>query len=399
MKKIAIFGSYGGNSIGDTAILLGLISSINRVFNGEVEVNVLSVAPLNLSNELSNLGIRLKLNECIIDNRETSFFPKLVYAAKILINKVKYIFPFKEHEIKKALAGVDYLIIGGGNLIMDYYPRWPTELDKIREIAVKMGVKYSLVGVGLGPINTERGAAVLRKCLIDAEHVYVRDEGSREATASVLNFKKSQLIPDLAFALAPIPLGRREDKRRRLLINVAGLYDQYWPVNDQVLNRKYVHSLSELAADLCLSLGIEVVEIFTTNLIDIDTANRFVEEFSSKNLSIDLKYEIPSSHEVTNLIRIAHGADFILSTRLHAAIIAILGGCEAFAVSYQDKVKNVLIDLGVNATIINLDSMLNGSLKIPSLSTLNYGVAVRKLDPKVLIDQIIQIILKNEKYS
>ena len=61
--KIAVFGSYNGTSIGDTAILLGLLSCIARV-ESDVEVTVLTMGPIELDRDLARVG--LKKAPCLV---------------------------------------------------------------------------------------------------------------------------------------------------------------------------------------------------------------------------------------------------------------------------------------------------------------------------------------------
>ena len=88
-KKIAIFGSYNGTSIGDTAILLGLLSSIERIYGSNIEVNVLLMNPINIKKECLPFGIKLNINEIIITEfqKPTDFTSSIKLLYKKFANK------------------------------------------------------------------------------------------------------------------------------------------------------------------------------------------------------------------------------------------------------------------------------------------------------------------------
>ena len=114
--KISIFGSYNKASLGDTAILLGLISSLYRLFGGKLVINVLVLKKININLELKEIGLNLLVNEVVIDKLKKESNP-----LKILLLKIKRRFFDKNildrKKIRGSLLDSDYLFIGGGNLI------------------------------------------------------------------------------------------------------------------------------------------------------------------------------------------------------------------------------------------------------------------------------------------
>ena len=54
--KIAIYGAYNGTSVGDTAILVGLLRAISQVFP-DADVTVLTQGPIDFSRDASFCGL------------------------------------------------------------------------------------------------------------------------------------------------------------------------------------------------------------------------------------------------------------------------------------------------------------------------------------------------------
>ena len=72
IKKITIFGSYNGNSIGDTAILIGILSSLDRVFKEHIKVDVLVIKQIGLLDELRKFNLNICINEIVINKFENN---------------------------------------------------------------------------------------------------------------------------------------------------------------------------------------------------------------------------------------------------------------------------------------------------------------------------------------
>jgi len=357
-RKIAIYGSYNGTSIGDTAILLGLLSSIERLFGGEIDVNVLVMKAVGIERECRQLDIGLKVHEIVITEfaEPETFSASVTRLGQRILNR--FIAPkiIKRPTLEAALKGVDHLLIGGGNLIMDLYPEAPDRLKEICDCAVRQKVAFSFIGVGAGPIDSEAGRRTLYACMKAADNVYCRDKDSL-ALVQKLGIKNAAEIPDLALGLS-VPETLLKDDRNRdrtVLFNVASVYGPGWPYQDDSKYDDYIGNMVNVASRIASSGKFDRLVLFYSNY-PLDTAGgkAFMQSLQKKKLSIDVE-EIDRPLSVAEIIRLASRAKLAVVTRLHAGIMVHHGGTPVAAVCYQPKVKSVLEAYDISNVVFDMD--------------------------------------------
>lgn len=360
MKKIAIVGSYNGTSIGDTAILLGLLSSIERVYGDSVCVNVLVMSPVNLTNECASLGIGVSVNEIVITefhrpSNLKEIFP-LIY--KKVVNKLFSGPAVKSSTLKVALSSVDHLIIGGGNLIMDLFPNHPHFIQVICDFAISQKVKYSFVGVGAGPINTKLGRNIFQNSLQNAEHIFFRDKKSLSLAQDYFSNLKFALMPDLALGIDTTQNSSIDNSV--LLINVASVYGQGWLIQNKDKFEDYIQNLVEITKEIIKLNEFDKLILFYSNYpLDTFGGEAYLAELENEDISVEV---INRKLKVSEIISLGRGAKLALVTRLHAGIMAYLGGASIAAVAYQPKVADVLADSGISIRIFDMDFKNRGEV-------------------------------------
>lgn len=319
--KVSIFGSYNGSSIGDTAILLGLISSIFRVLGDDVEITVITFGSIGINEELAELGIKKRVKE-ISANRG---FPDYSYGIGELLNRSwRYVKRIQrksilnEGRVREGLRGSDILLIGGGNLVMDLYESWPRALMSVCNVSNNLHIPYGFIGVGSAPINTAQGKKNLLASLELSSGVCFRDSASKEYCAEHLKFYRSSVGPDLAFGIE-CPSVTQTDKADVLLVNLAGVYSECWPVKDQDKYSAYLSNMVDVVDRLVESLSIKELVVFNTNYpLDEIASEDFLNKYrDSSRAPVPLSL-VRGRHTVASLLRICSQAKYSLVTRLHA---------------------------------------------------------------------------------
>lgn len=351
--KITIFGSYNGTSIGDTAILLGLLHGIAQSAP-EAMITVLTMGPIDLSRDLSMVGLvhppRLVRANCF-EAAEwpllRSFWWRLSHLGLPMGTEFNHV------RVCKELINQDLLIIGGGNLLMDLYPSNVDLIENITHAAQATATPYCFVGVGAGPITHSSSADRLAACLASAQNVVVRDTISCELCTESLQRADSHYAPDLAFAL---PLYETHASLRdSLAINLAAVGSLTWPVRDEAGYQLYLDGMVRLV--------LRAVEQIKPALIEIITTNPAVDRCAALDLAkgladqTNLPLRIPHLYDVTDVLVAFSRAKFAITTRLHAGIIASLAGVSVLPVSYQPKVKAVLSEVGIANQVLMLSEL------------------------------------------
>ena len=156
--KITILGWYGTETIGDRAILAGLISLFNKSYE-KFEIKLGSLYPF--------------FSERTI-NEDYSFYKEII-EKDIQIN----IFNSKDSKmLTNAIKTSDLLIMGGGPL-MDLEELFMVEYAFKK--AKKLGVKTALLGCGVGPLFQKRFRKSVLNISLNSDVVILRDYKSKES--------------------------------------------------------------------------------------------------------------------------------------------------------------------------------------------------------------------------
>ncbi|MFL1464668.1 polysaccharide pyruvyl transferase family protein [Marinobacter sp. HN1S83] len=395
--KVAIFGSYNGGSIGDTAILLGLISSIYRVLGDDVEITVLALGELGINGELKELGLDRRVKEVAVYKA----FDDSLYGGGEFLNKIWRFFkrlrkqsPINKCRARKVLRATDVLLVGGGNLVMDLYKNWPKILRTVCDLSRDEKVPYYFVGVGSAPINTLQGENDLLYCLKSAAGVYFRDASSKKYCEERLGFGDSLVGPDLAFGIKCHDL-TRVVKDNVLMLNVAAVYSERWPVEDLKKYSDYLSNMVRIVDRLVESLGIEKVVIFNTNYpLDEFSSEDFLHQYkSTSNFPVDISL-LRGRNTVSRLLAVCSRARFSLVTRLHAGIVSYISGVRVFAVEYQPKVRDVLNAQTSNTIVESFDSVLSGTAFDSLDQSLREKISNRDYVSDNDVDALMSLVLK-----
>lgn len=356
VKNIVIFGSYNGISIGDTAILLGLLSSLERLYGNTINVNVLVSREFDLTADAKAIGLQV-LPQTTTWNKKRKWPANSIF--RILRWSKKKFFqlpPIDAKQIENVLANADYLIIGGGNLVMDLFPVWPKIMLEAIRVANKLQVPYCLLGVGASPVNNSESKSALRHCLNGATHVYFRDKGSQRFCEEILNIAGSRVMPDLAFGIMPGKKSIGNQRAGKALVNVASVFGRRWPVKKPGKFHSYITGMAHLVKQICKECGIHTIYLYNTNLNDNQGVNCFKEFFDCREGNFKLL--TVQSNKVSDMLDLTRSAEVAIVTRLHAGLIAALGGCKVVAVAYHPKVKDVLGKTSTAWRIIDIDNLI-----------------------------------------
>lgn len=405
MKKITIFGSYNGSSIGDTAIILGLLDSLSRLTKDELVIDVLVTGPVALKQEMASFNISGKVSEIIVFNRRmpgTGLFCRLART----LHKVRVRFlkasPIAKSVLKSSLSDSHLLLIGGGNLIMDLYPTWPGILEDVCEQARLAGVPYSFVGVGASPITTGMGAALLRRSVDGAQAVYFRDEASRLFCQRMLSLNDGMVGPDLALGLnlvdqqgVPMVPAAEVDRDECMVINAASVFSHLWPYQDERAFQGYISGMCRAVNDAAAQLGMKRLVLISSNPVVDDYGSRALfEAIRRSSFNGHVSYA-DGAKTVRELFDVCRASRYALVTRLHAGIIAHKAGCKVLAIAYQPKVKDVLEECGIATMVMAMEDLLDERKKpLVNLDTnreyLKGDDSKRHLD---LVDGILRDVL------
>ena len=370
MKRIAIFGSYNSSCTGDMAILMGLANACRQIYGQNARLEALAAGKLNLETDFEQLGLGLPCKETKVIR------PSLVWRAQKYLGRwmglqddpAAHLAQFK---VRQTLKRADYLLIGGGNLIMDLYPFWPHLLNRVCQIARGLDIPYAFVGVGAGPISHESSRALLRECMQHARSIWFRDQESLAVCQRLLDMPNALVGPDLAFGLSDLCATRNSMGRGTVMaVNVAGVFGPSWPESDPVKYQAYLHSMGNLTKALTQVQNVTELVVYDSNRVaDSQASKAFVNELHNAGVNATVTH-LQKQMTVRETIDLCSRADLALVTRLHAGLLAHLAGCRLIAVDYQPKVANVMTEHGITNAFIDLNDLIDNRVSVANLPDL-----------------------------
>lgn len=144
---IFIVGWYGTETVGDKAIIAGIISAYKQKFNNKCSIVIGSIYPFITDRTVQELDIEAKV------------------VSSFGFDFVRYAY----HS--------DYVVMGGGPLMDLEHLSIPDNAFKIAKLGNKKRVIY---GCGLGPLFEERYRKAVKRIILNSTDVMVRDNKSKE---------------------------------------------------------------------------------------------------------------------------------------------------------------------------------------------------------------------------
>lgn len=338
---IGIVGNYGNDNEGDEAILEGVINQVLDAFPIERdEIIVFSNNPALINEKHGVQSVEL--------------------FQKRISDPMKFFATVKHN--KPIIEKLDLLIIGGGGILMDLYRNNPIVYGMYAYMARKANTSYVIFGAGAGPITTLMGRTLLRYIGNGAKLVAVRDPKSKELLESIGVKKDIHVIADPAFFIEPPE--EKETKHEGLQIGVTAVpyFNRiYWPTEDK---EKYTHYIEGMAKNLDA-----ILEKFPSATINFFSTKHPYDTESTKDIQKAMQYKDRSSIQEEGLQEGEKGMkhreileflgeqDLIIGTRLHSVILALVAHKPVIAVSYHQKVKDVMDSNGCHDFVVPIESI------------------------------------------
>lgn len=376
MNNAVLFSFFSSTNLGDVILSYELYRLLSK------KHNVICV-------DFTTGQIVIPNNKITIENEFKSI--KINPIKSLLLPLYKYFLISKNYNfasIFKTLNSKDVVYVGGGNMIMDYdiFPDYTLRVKKIVQQCNKNNLKVALMSVGVGPIKSIFSAKRLRRILSLLDYISVRDLDSQEFLARFTS-KEIFLLPDPAFMIK----NQNVDiiKNSNYGINVMNIN------NDKILLSQYSDLISKL-----INIKPECkITIFTTEVSDYGYAELLYETLLLKGY---ININIIHFDSVETLISISRKFNAIISTRMHAAILAMTQGVPAIPLVWQTKVKSVFEYMNIGIPIFNIenmsvesDSIIENLIKVGDSKNLKNEINIKIEDIRnILIESYNNIFIK-----
>ena len=306
-KKILIFGHYGVPNWGDEAILAGIISQIDP---SKYSITVVSDAP-EFSIEQSRKFSETKISAILPPPFGVRSFVRGIFSRK-----------YGFFHTKKAISEADFILFGGGGLFQDR----PEKAIKIWNFYLKICQKYMkkknkifLAGNSFELLHSSENYNVSKTLFGKIPFFSVRDEYSQKILETQFQVPAYKITSssDAAYFL---PRNTKKGRKKGILL----------AIRDGEIPEKKEKKLLKI-------LKKQFPNEFEKNLVTV----LVMQEKKSGDKNFALRHSLPfyipkNNDQVQEKIR---SSKFVLTSRLHAGILANICGTPFLALSMRDKIS------------------------------------------------------------
>lgn len=342
--KIGIVGNYGNDNNGDEAILLSIIRQLQKAF--DVETSDITVFSNNPNQTAEHYGVQ-----------SYPLYYKNGNAAKTFIKTYK-----ENLEVVKTL---DFVVIGGGGILMDLYKREAPLYGSYAMMAKNARVPYVVYGCGAGPLNTSLGKWFIRYMAKHAQNISVRDPKSQQLLKQIGVKRDVHIIGDPAFSLE-IDRPGYSDAPKKVGVTAVPYYNaSYWPTGNETLYNNYIDGMAKNLDRLIEEYNVDVTFFATKFPQDADVTKDIQAKMKhAENTSI-----IDENLKPQKILDLSATFDVLVGTRLHSLILATDAKTPIIGVSYHTKVNDFLQMAGLGDYSLPIDSLHDADDKFTQLFT------------------------------
>ena len=313
-RRILILGAYGTGNLGDELILEALSRLLEGAYPG-CAVRAMSYDP---SSSETFHGISSVQIPPYVDVK--GVLSSLVRARWDWFSKLRD----ARRAVRSAIEWCDLFVLGGGNLLTDapfYFLEHFT--GQIVRLAHRQRKPIALLGVGLGPINTERGRRLLAELAGWATAAAFREEAGVEAFAAV-GFADPRLSGDPVFLFPPSPGPAPVTAPPRALVNVRPLEGH-----------------TELPAHVLRAVSLVAQTMAVDGLPMHDELDRPV---LTELPGVSSVLQVSGSADIVSAVQ---SSTVLVGMRLHACIVAATSAVPFLPIAYHPKVTQFANRLAV----------------------------------------------------
>ncbi len=342
--KIGIVGNYGNDNNGDEAILLSIIRQLQKAF--DIETKNITVFSNNPKQTAEHYGVQ-----------SYPLYYKNGNAVKTFLKTYR-----ENVEVVKTL---DFVVIGGGGILMDLYKREAPLYGSYAMMAKNTRVPYVVYGCGAGPLNTGLGKWFIRYMAKHAQNISVRDPKSQQLLKQIGVKRDVHVIGDPAFSLEIERAGYGETPKKVGVTAVPYYNASYWPTGDETLYNNYIDGMAKNLDRLIEEFNVDITFFATKYPQDADV---------TKDIQRKMKYTSNTSIIDENLkpqkiLDLSATFDVLIGTRLHSLILATDAKTPIIGVSYHTKVNDFLQMAGLGEYSLPIDSLHNSDDQFTQLIT------------------------------
>lgn len=337
-KPALLIGAYGGEHVGDAAILGGVMLRLNKKY-GLTKFVISSSRPNRTSRWLSCINL-----------------PNLSVSVDVIPSKLQ----------NKSLEKYSCVVYAGGPM-MELPLLMSKHLYTI-SLAKKNGLSIFIEGCGIGPIKTKLTKKIIFRILSLSSQISLRTKSSVDYAKDSFNIS-TQAVRDPAFDyLETLPKKNTHNPSGliRVGLNLRPLWSKYnsSKLSEETVQAEYVLRLTKLMVMLNEKYKRQIEFVFfamnadTLGMSDITMGYKL-----RKYLPKDITYSVVEDELcIDQLVELVDSFDLIIAMRFHACIFSMSRNySNIIGLDYQigmnGKVQELFIDNGMKDKCFNIEDI------------------------------------------
>lgn len=335
--RIGIFGEFGTGNLGNDASLLAAIDAL-RTHAADVEVLCISSAPTEVTRRY---GLRAVSVRAEPSKRRAARLGYVTRVVRRLSDVVR---------MYRIARGLDAVVVPGMGVLEAGSSRpgaFPSTLLTVCVAARAAGARFALVSVGADRTHRRSTRWLLRLTLRLATYRSFRDVHSRRYASELSQRSAADPIyPDIVLGRGqPCVAGRPREGEKVVgvgVISYRGAFYDDEPTARDLAAARYTDQITEFVAWL-------LDQSFTVKLLVGDEKDYEVAELICGRLSSHQKasrLEIAQSESFDDLLTHISQADFVVASRYHNLVAALLLARPLLSVDYKRKNHELMSMVG-----------------------------------------------------
>jgi polysaccharide pyruvyl transferase WcaK-like protein len=394
--KIGLLDHVGGGNLGDDATLDAVAGGIKRRWPN-AEIIALSMNPDDTETRHGIRSYPIRRNCWSIGYKPAGTEGSFKASVKALTRKYRPLFyllkairlpseTFRELSFlvssRHTIKSFDLLIISGGGQLTEKDGPWgfPYTIFKWVVLARSAGASCIFLNVGAGPLTHPLGKFFIRRALLAADYVSLRDYKSQALVHEIGFARASRVCPDSAYGLeVATTKGSARETGSQSIVGFAPMpypgSGGYLTRKDQIVYDEFIRKLASFAS--WLVSRSHALALFGTDFgvdpLAIEDLQRTLLSYHGISLpQCGVKHSIKS---VRDLLATMSGMDYVVTCRFHGVVFAHLLNKPVLAIAHHPKVAELMADLELSS----------------------YCVDVRDFDLGLLADKFTSMVINAEE--
>jgi polysaccharide pyruvyl transferase WcaK-like protein len=354
VRRIVLFGAFGAGNLGNECTLQSLLHHIRQSVP-RAEVSCICTGPEET--EAAHKIPASLIKEVVlstIENRTLRRLRKIVLGVPVEL--------YRWFKAIARLKGAEMLIMTGTGMLSDFgISPFGLHYEILKwTVAAKLcRCRVIFLSVGVGPLRHPVSRRFVRLALSQAEYRSYRDQFSKHYLESIgFNSEHDEVYPDLVYSFPAAMLPNKPTTAQRVVgVGLMAYSNKRGVASDDTLYRQYISKLADFVVWLLRKKY--TVRLLIGDVVYDEQARHDLKallEERANDYDIGEIVDEPAASVDDVLSQIA-ATDFVVASRFHNVLLALLLDRPVLALSYHEKVEALMVEANLGEFCQDIESI------------------------------------------